>query len=254
MTEHSEDTAAAAAFFARALTDLAGVRGTTGIRVLDFGCGAGALVQKLVALGYDAHGCDVVAVADLLAEPHRIRPVVLSPYRLPFDENSFDAVISTTVLEHARNPAEYNAEIHRVLKPSGVAMHLFPSKWYLPSEPHLHVPLANFFYPNCPTWWFALWALLGQRSPHHRNWGWRDTVKSYRDYYDTGVYYLSTREHERWSRLVFGNCEWPMEFYITHAEGGFARLCRKFPFRKLWGLISREFRMAFLLQRKAKPA
>ena len=64
------------------------------------------------------------------------------------------------------------------------------------------------------------------------------------------VIYLSSREHERRSRAVFGNCEWPMTFYIAHGHGGFARICRKLPLPKLWGVLSRECRMGFLVQRK----
>jgi SAM-dependent methyltransferase len=158
------------------------------------------------------------------------------------------------VLEHARNPDEYLLEIRRVLKLGGVAMHLLPGKWYLPYEPHILVPLANYFYPSCPTWWFALWMLIGKRHPHHKELSWREAVKACRDFYDNGVFYLSTREHERLSRAVFGNCEWPMAFYITHGHGGFARLCRKLPMRGLWGALSREFRMGFLVQRKQAAA
>jgi len=61
-------------------------------------------------------------------------------------------------------------------------------------------------------------------------------------------------EHARLSRAVFGNCEWPMEFYIAHAHGAFAGLCRKLPLRRFWGLVSREFRMGFLVQRKVTPS
>jgi len=129
-------------------------------------------------------------------------------------------------------------------------MHLFPGKWYLPREPHILVPLANYFYPRCPTWWFAMWAVLRCGHPEHKRAGWRYTVKACRDFFDNGVIYLTSRQHERLSRQVFGNCEWPMEFYIEHGHGAFATLCRKLPMRRLWGVLSREFRMAFLLQRK----
>ena len=50
--------------------------------------------------------------------------------RLPFPDNSFDAVISTAVWEHLPDvPAAVN-ELNRVLKPGGIAriaIHLFPS-------------------------------------------------------------------------------------------------------------------------------
>jgi SAM-dependent methyltransferase len=253
MMEHSEDLAATARFFDRAIGELAGFARAGKVRVLDFGCGAGELVEHLLALGYDALGCDIVLASDapgITAAPHRFRQIARAPYRLPYDDASFDVVLSTSVLEHARNPEEYLVEIRRVLAPGGVAMHLLPGKWYLPYEPHIRVPLANYFYPSCPSWWFALWMLVGKRHPHHKDLGWREAVQACRDFYDNGVFYLSTREHERLSRAVFGNCEWPMTFYITHGHGGFARLCRKLPMRAFWGALSREFRMGFLVQRK----
>jgi SAM-dependent methyltransferase len=170
--------------------------------VLDFRCGAGELVEQLVNLGYDACGCDIVLqrAPRITSAPQRFGLINLEPYRFPLGDESFDVVVSTTVLEHARNPEEYLLEIWRVLKPGGMAMHLVPGKWYLPAEPHLGVPFANFFYPNCPTWWFALWALLGRRHPHHRGMGWQQVVKLCRDFFDNDVFYRSTREHERFSR------------------------------------------------------
>jgi SAM-dependent methyltransferase len=251
--EHSEDLAATAQFFDRAIGELARLARTGNVRVLDFGCGAGELVGHLLALGYDAHGCDIVPASDapdIVAAPQRFKQIARAPYRLPYDDASFDVVLSTSVLEHARNPEEYLVEIRRVLAPGGVAMHLLPGKWYLPYEPHIRVPLANYFYPSCPSWWFALWMLVGKRHPHHKDLNWREAVQACRDFYDNGVFYLSTREHERLSRAVFGNCEWPMAFYITHGHGGFARLCRRLPMRGFWGALSREFRMGFLVQRK----
>src|SRR5262245_15640403 len=135
--EHSEDLAATARFFDRAIGELAGFARAGKVRVLDFGCGAGELVGHLLALGYDAHGCDIVLASDapgIAAAPQRFKQIAQAPYRLPYDDASFDVVLSTSVLEHARNPEEYLVEIRRVLAPGGVAMHLLPGKWYLPYE------------------------------------------------------------------------------------------------------------------------
>ena len=38
--------------------------------------------------------------------------ISLDPYSLPFESNSFDAVVSTSVLEHAQNKEECFREIH----------------------------------------------------------------------------------------------------------------------------------------------
>ena len=223
--------------------------------MLDFGCGSGELVERLLALGYDAHGCDVVPAPAAGAAAQRYRRIELSPYRLPFDDGSFDVVLSASVLEHgAAIRRNTSCKIRRVLRPGGTAMHLLPGKWYLPYEPHLLVPFANYFDPRCPTWWFAAWALLGRRHPHHRSFRWRAAVQACRDFYDNGVFYLSTREHERLSRAVFGNCEWPMTFYITHGHGGFARALPQAADAWVWGIVSRECRMAFLVQRKQLAA
>jgi hypothetical protein len=37
-------------------------------------------------------------------------------------------------------------EIRRVFKPSGISIHIFPSR-YTPLEPHVFVPLATFIRP-----------------------------------------------------------------------------------------------------------
>jgi SAM-dependent methyltransferase len=71
-------------------------RGTSSVRILDFGCGAGGLVKELLALGYDAYGCDLGADwpdtpgewerglpgkmwEDEIRE--RLAPIIASPYR-----------------------------------------------------------------------------------------------------------------------------------------------------------------------------
>jgi SAM-dependent methyltransferase len=245
-----DDSVSTARFFDLAIEHVAGIRAPRKrISVLDFGSGSGRIAKELTKIGYDVYGCDIIPPpADI--DPMRSRQIQQRPYRLPYEDEMFDIVMSTSVLEHARNPEEYMPEIRRVLKTGGVAMHLLPGKWYLPYEPHILVPLANFFYPNCPTWWFAMWALLGHRAPGEKGMTWRETTQAYRQYYDTGLFYLTTAQYEKLSRSIFGNCEWPMEFYIKHAEGGVARICRKLPFQRFWGKISRELRMGFLVQRK----
>ena len=79
--------------------------------VLDYGCG-GMPYRRFFThctsyVGADfASNCD----ADMLLEPGK---------PLPLDSSSVDAVISTQVLEHVRDPGPYLAECRRVLRPEG---------------------------------------------------------------------------------------------------------------------------------------
>ena len=219
-------------------------------RVLDFGCGAGALVRGLESAGYESYGCDFPGSMRGPTQD-RIREIRLSPgYELPFPDASFDVIVSTGVLEHAQNKRECFSEMHRILKHDGFAVHLFPAKKFLPVEPHIHVPLANWFWPNCPNWWFAFWALAGVRNDSQRAMRWREVAASNVAYSASGLSYWATSAIERLAREIFGNCLWPTRFYLENAGGRYARWIGSLPLRGMWDFISREFRYSFLVMRK----
>lgn len=222
------------------------------LRVLDFGCGQGYLVKALGALGYEMQGCDVQAYWDgkQLSHASRLRVIPLQPYALPFGDNSFDLVVSTSVLEHVRNKEEVFREVRRVLKPGGYAVHQFPGKWYLPSEPHMKVPLANQLWPYCPGWWFSLWAWLGARGAGQEHMDWRAAAADNRHFYRNHLFYWTNGRYRRLAMEVFQNCSSPMAFYLEHGYGGYARAFRRLPFRAFFGWLSGQIRVNFLVMRK----
>lgn len=65
---------------------------------------------------------------------------------IPLDDATFDVVLSYDVLEHVNDPRRSIAEIHRVLRPGGVAYLVFPVYWgalshhldYVTMVPGLH--------------------------------------------------------------------------------------------------------------------
>jgi len=80
-------------------------------RVLDLGCGPRDQAAPVEYLGYQYVGIDYSnAQADILADAHAI----------PFQDKTFDCVLSYAVLEHLHNPFIAITEIERVLKPDGV--------------------------------------------------------------------------------------------------------------------------------------
>jgi len=219
--------------------------------VLDFGCGAGSLVRGLESLGYEMFGCDMKGVVPS-SVAGQIREIdTASGYALPFPDRSFDVVVSTSVLEHAQNKRRCFEEMHRVLKPGGFTLHLFPARRFLPAEPHIKVPLANWFWPRRPTWWFAAWAMLGVRNSSQQGMDWRAVTAANRQYVAEGLSYWSTSRLTAVANQVFGQCEWPTRFYLEHAPGRFAALSRKLPLRPFWNHVSREFRYSFMLTRKS---
>jgi SAM-dependent methyltransferase len=196
-------------------------------RILDFGCGSGELVKAAYEAGLDAYGCDIdfssewieqATLAELrtsnrVREIHRSSAGKVSPgqsetYRLPFENNTFDVVISDQVFEHVRNYAEVIAELARVTKRDAVMLHIFPSKYRL-IEGHLGVPLATFFRPR---WWLKLWAVLGVRNEYQRGLSVTETVEQNVRFLDEMVNYLTMRQ----IRQEFGHY-----FSVESAEGAF---------------------------------
>jgi SAM-dependent methyltransferase len=91
---------------------------------LDVGCGTGVLAERLAGAGYRMVGVDPSkGMLDVLeARTQLVRPVHASGTSLPFDDDSFDLVITVAVMHHVADPDDVRqtlAEMVRVVKPSG---------------------------------------------------------------------------------------------------------------------------------------
>lgn len=159
-----------------------------GLRLLDFGCGDGSIVEAFRGAGYDAYGCDFEVPGDS-ARLHSIE----HPYRLPYADASFDFVGSTQVLEHVGDHDAAFREIRRVLKAGGSTLHYFPPKWR-PVEPHLGVPLATLVQARP---WLRLWAPAGVRNQFQAGKGAHEVARLNREYLLKHTNYLSRGELER---------------------------------------------------------
>jgi SAM-dependent methyltransferase len=91
---------------------------------LDVGCGTGVLASRLADAGYQMSGIDPSdGMLDVLrARTPGIEAVQASGTELPFDDDSFDLVLTVAVMHHIADPGDVRrtlAEMVRVARPSG---------------------------------------------------------------------------------------------------------------------------------------
>jgi len=119
-------------------------------RLLDWGCGYGQLSHMLKARGVDVTSLEwhptipEGEVRRLERFPDVEARYTQDPVRLPYDDASFDAVLSMGVLEHVQRPEDSLDELHRVLRPGGrLYVYKLPNRF---SYLELMARLAGFYY------------------------------------------------------------------------------------------------------------
>jgi ubiquinone/menaquinone biosynthesis C-methylase UbiE len=98
-----------------------------GKELLEVGCGMGTDLLQFARGGATCTGVDLTPRSIELSRLHfalyhqRARFLLADAERLPFADESFDAVYSNGVLHHTPRTEEAVREIHRVLRPGGTA-------------------------------------------------------------------------------------------------------------------------------------
>ena len=198
--------------YVRALRVLAPQRGQ---RILDVGCGDGALSAMIARSGAHVFGMDYVLQGlGFAAEHTRTLPawfVAASADALPVHSGSLDAVVATEIIEHLARPDDLLAELHRVLRVGGRIVVTTPHRLteepidpehvseFFPEELAKH--LRRFFaqvavQPSHPLWLSELYVQeFGQRR-------WLRLVINMLSLYARRNPFLSDRRYRYYAQLV----------------------------------------------------
>ncbi len=126
------------------------IRQKKNAKILDYGCGSGILNILLLLKGYaEVHGVDVVPKFDSrilrnLGFDRASFSLINAGENLPFEDNTFDVVTSSLVLEHVEDIDFYYSEAARVLRPGGVCLFNFPQR-LKPYDSHSRCWFIHYF-------------------------------------------------------------------------------------------------------------
>jgi len=135
-----------------------------GKKLLDAGCGTGWFSKAASERGAEVTSMDIGdKLLSKVAVKCNSKCVIGSIMDIPFDDNTFDIIISSEVIEHVTNPTKAIRELYRVLKPQGTLVLTTPNK----------------------IWYFSIWIANTFKLRHYQgleNWmGWYELKKELRD-------------------------------------------------------------------------
>lgn len=116
------------------------------LRLLEIGTGSGGIAVYFSSYAEQPYEVDAVDVVDsrLMTEGYQFH--LVSGTELPFDDASFDVVITNHVIEHVGDYAaqmKHLAEVRRVMKPDAIGYLAVPNRWML-VEPHYKLAFLSW--------------------------------------------------------------------------------------------------------------
>ena len=102
------------------------------IKILDYGSHTGIMGVLLLEAGYDVECCDLKEVIDKYEVNYKTNKIkydfIISNDKLPYENEQFDLVIFTEILEHLHeSPINKLNDIKRIIKPGGYLLLTTPN-------------------------------------------------------------------------------------------------------------------------------
>lgn len=128
--------------------------GWESLKILDFGCGNGTVVNLLRQENIDCYGADIfyegasyenVYKSKLFKD--KIIRLIPENGELPFENNFFDIIISNSVFEHIKNKDLVFTNLLLLLNTSGFMYHHFPTREVIREE-HIGILLVHWLPKN----------------------------------------------------------------------------------------------------------
>lgn len=176
------------------------------LRILDVGAGRGDLVAWLCSHGYE-HSYGVEPNLQYVANSRSYFAAAglgsdrIQSFRAdgsyPYEDSSFDIVLSNQVVEHVEDIYAFCAEVSRVTRQGGVGLHIFPAKWE-PIEGHMHMPLAHWFPKGrIRRIWIKFALRAGQAAPYFSDLNVDDRTEVFQRFSEDETFYRTGRAFSR---------------------------------------------------------
>jgi 2-polyprenyl-3-methyl-5-hydroxy-6-metoxy-1,4-benzoquinol methylase len=143
---HSLGSVGTAAAYLAALENERGHRLHQHDRLLELGCGTGALAAAAATRGAQVVATDISMRALVLAKKRltdmglgRVRLICCDGEEPVFSPNSFDVIAASDVIEHAARPQAFLTACRELLAPEGMLFLATPNRFSLSLEPHVRL-------------------------------------------------------------------------------------------------------------------
>ena len=128
-------------------------------RLLEVGTGAGGISAYFANHPSGQFEVEAVDVVDSRQVVDGYRFTLVDGAELPFNDETFDVVISNHVIEHVGNgdeQARHLSELRRVMRPQAIGYLAMPNRWML-VEPHYGLALLSWWPESWRSSWLRLW-------------------------------------------------------------------------------------------------